>query len=139
MPTQRAGTTALLFSLIKRPGPDQRRMLADACANIAKVVGEARTADELVPQCFEQVTHKHEERRLLVAETCGRLAPHVGEGLRSSLLLTMLQQQAEDDPSSAVREGVVRNLVSLLDADPAGDGSTHPIRDCLIIEYSVHN
>lgn len=50
-----------------------------------------------------------------MAETCGRLAPHVSEGLRSSLLLPMLQQQAEDDPSSAVREGVVRNLVSLLE------------------------
>ena len=58
MPSQRAGTTALLFSLIKRPGPDQRRVLADACANIAKVVGEQRTADELIPQCFEQVSHK---------------------------------------------------------------------------------
>jgi|AntAceMinimDraft_5_1070358.scaffolds.fasta_scaffold43368_1 hypothetical protein len=30
----------------------------------------------------------------------------------------MLQQQAEDDPSAAVRQGVVRNLVLLLDADP---------------------
>lgn len=37
VPTHRVGVTALLFSLIKRPGPDQRRALADACANIAKV------------------------------------------------------------------------------------------------------
>jgi hypothetical protein len=135
VPTQRAGTTALLFSLIKRPGPDQRRVLADACANIARVVGEQRTADELIPQCFEQVTHKHEERRLLVAETCGRLAPHVGEGLRSSLLLTMLQQQAEDDPSSAVREGVVRNLVSLLEADP--DVSKAHTVEALLLQLSL--
>ena len=55
VPQQRASTTALLFSLIKRPGPDQRRVLAEACANIAKVVGERRTAEELIPQCFEQV------------------------------------------------------------------------------------
>ena len=74
MPAQRASTTALLFSLIKRPGPEQRRALAEACGSIARAVGDARTADELVPQCFQQVTHKHEERRLLVADTCGRLA-----------------------------------------------------------------
>ena len=69
------------------------------------------------PAAAPQVTHKHEERRLLVAETCGRVAAHVGEGLRSSLLLTMLQQQAED-VEGTVRAGVARNLVLLCEADP---------------------
>jgi hypothetical protein len=117
-PERRAGLTALLFALIKRPGADQRRVIADACANIASIVGDERTAEELVPCCFLQVDHKHEERRMLVAETCGRLAPVLGVGLRSSLLLTMLQQQAETDAEAAVRLCVVRNLRALLDADP---------------------
>ncbi len=44
-PERRAGLTALLFALIKRPGADQRRVIADACANIASIVGDERTAE----------------------------------------------------------------------------------------------
>ena len=32
---------------------------------------------ELFPQIWEQIDHKYYERRLLVAESCGILVPHV--------------------------------------------------------------
>lgn len=33
--------------------------------------------NEILPQCWEQISHKHVERRLLVAESCIALAPYV--------------------------------------------------------------
>jgi len=33
--------------------------------------------NEVLPQCWEQINHKYIERRLLVAEACGVLAPFV--------------------------------------------------------------
>ena len=49
------------------------------------------------------------ERRLLVAEACGALAPHIPPELRGSLLLSMLQQMLEDSTED-VREAAVRSL-----------------------------
>lgn len=55
------------------------------CANVyaAGIVGIARCSglsiveNEILPQCWEQISHKHVERRLLVAESCIALAPYV--------------------------------------------------------------
>jgi hypothetical protein len=33
--------------------------------------------NEILPQCWEQLTDKHVERRLLVAEACTALIPYV--------------------------------------------------------------
>lgn len=33
--------------------------------------------NEILPQCWEQLSHKHLERRLLVAESCTALIPYV--------------------------------------------------------------
>ena len=47
------------------------------CVAFAKHVGSVRLEAELLPQCWEQITHKYHERRLLVAECCGALAPYI--------------------------------------------------------------
>jgi hypothetical protein len=93
----------VLFNLIKRPDVDQRvaivrgfrAMAADDVAD-----GDDRSnriEAELLPQCWEQIGHKYEERRMLVAETCGALVPFVPAALRGSLILSMLQQLALED------------------------------------------
>jgi hypothetical protein len=51
--------------------------------NVAGIVGIARCSglsvveNEILPQCWEQISHRHVERRLLVAESCSALAPYV--------------------------------------------------------------
>jgi hypothetical protein len=99
----------ILFNLIKRPDVDQRRMILVGCVAFARHAGAARVESELLPQCWEQIAHKHVERRLLVAEACGALTPHVPAELRSSLILSMLQQMLEDG-SEEVREATVRSF-----------------------------
>ena len=99
----------VLFNLIKRPDVEQRRMMLLGCVAFARHAGPARVESELLPQCWEQLAHRYVERRLLVAEACGALSPHVPPALRGSLLLSMLQQMLEDGVED-VREAATRSL-----------------------------
>ena len=56
--------------------PDPRQMIMNGCVEYAKVCGSTRVEAELLPQMWEQISHKYYERRLLVAEACGVLAPY---------------------------------------------------------------
>ncbi|CAH1780279.1 unnamed protein product, partial [Owenia fusiformis] len=103
-----------LFNLIKRPDQEQRNMILTGCIAFAQHVGPTRVEAELLPQCWEQINHKYSERRLLVAEACGALAPYLPNEIRSSLVLSMLQQMLMDDKSEEVREAVVRSLGLLM-------------------------
>ncbi|KAL3527015.1 hypothetical protein ACH5RR_011671 [Cinchona calisaya] len=108
----RDSLTHTLFNLIKRPDEQQRRIIMDACVTLAKNVGEMRTETELLPQCWEQINHMYEERRLLVAQSCGELAQFVRPEIRDSLILSIAQQLIED-PATVVREAAAHNLALL--------------------------
>lgn len=45
----------LLFNLVKRPDEGQREIIMNACMALAQVIGPERVANELLPQCWEQV------------------------------------------------------------------------------------
>jgi len=60
-------------------------------------------------QAWEQIEHRHTERRLLVAEACGTLAPYIPDAMRGSLVLSILTQMMEDKVEE-VRDAVVRSL-----------------------------
>ncbi|XP_020238059.1 RAB11-binding protein RELCH [Cajanus cajan] len=109
----RDSLTHTLFNLIKRPDEIQRRIIMDACVSLAKNVGEMRTETELLPQCWEQINHMYEERRLLVAQSCGELAEFVRPEIRDSLILSIVQQLIEDS-ATIVREAASHNLALLL-------------------------
>ncbi|XP_069075598.1 RAB11-binding protein RELCH isoform X6 [Pleurodeles waltl] len=100
----------ILFNLIKRPDDEQRQMILTGCVAFARHVGPTRVEAELLPQCWEQISHKYPERRLLVAEACGALAPYLPREIRSSLVLSMLQQMLMDDKADMVREAVIKSL-----------------------------
>lgn len=51
-------------------------MIMNGCVEYAKICGSTRVESELLPQMWEQISHKYYERRLLVAEACGVLAPY---------------------------------------------------------------
>ncbi|XVF71570.1 hypothetical protein PTKIN_Ptkin12aG0048700 [Pterospermum kingtungense] len=116
----RDSLTHTLFNLIKRPDEQQRRIIMDACVTLAKNVGEMRTETELLPQCWEQINHMYEERRLLVAQSCGELAESVRPEIRDSLILSIVQQLIED-PATVVREAAAHNLALLLPLFPLMD------------------
>ncbi|WOH10287.1 hypothetical protein DCAR_0729754 [Daucus carota subsp. sativus] len=116
----RDSLTHTLFNLIKRPDEKQRRIIMDGCVTLAKDVGEMRTETELLPQCWEQINHKYEERRLLVAQSCGELARFVRPEIRDSLILSIVQQLIEDS-ATVVREAAARNLTLLLPLFPTMD------------------
>ncbi|TRY74860.1 hypothetical protein TCAL_11211 [Tigriopus californicus] len=114
----------LLFNLIKRPEAPQREMIIHGFQAMAQKSGPARIESELLPQCWEQIGHKYEERRILVAETCGQLMPFIPANLRVSLLLSMLQQMALEDREVQVRCSAIRSLAFLviyLDSDEKFD------------------
>nr|XP_043616992.1 RAB11-binding protein RELCH isoform X2 [Erigeron canadensis] len=116
----RDSLTHTLFNLIKRPDEKQRRIIMDACVTLARNVGEMRTETELLPQCWEQINHMYEERRLLVAQSCGELADFVRPEIRDSLILSIVQQLIEDS-ATVVREAAARNLALLLPLFPNMD------------------
>ncbi|KAG8659746.1 RAB11-binding protein RELCH homolog isoform X2 [Manihot esculenta] len=118
--TTRDSLTHTLFNLIKRPDEQQRRIIMDACVSLAKNVGEMRTETELLPQCWEQINHTYEERRLLVAQSCGELAEFVRPEIRDSLILSIVQQLVED-AATVVREAAAHNLTLLLPLFPSVD------------------
>ncbi|XP_041824358.1 RAB11-binding protein RELCH homolog isoform X3 [Melanotaenia boesemani] len=109
-PKERDQLLHILFNLIKRPDDEQRQMILTGCVAFAKHVGPTRVEAELLPQCWEQINHKYPERRLLVAESCGALAPYLPKEIRSSLVLSMLQQMLAEDKADMVREAVVKSL-----------------------------
>ncbi|KAI9085546.1 hypothetical protein K1719_032389 [Acacia pycnantha] len=116
----RDSLTHTLFNLIKRPDEQQRRIIMDACVSLAENVGEMRTETELLPQCWEQINHMYEERRLLVAQSCGELAEFVRPEIRDSLILSIVQQLVED-AATVVREAAAHNLALLLPLFPNTD------------------
>ncbi|PHU27172.1 hypothetical protein BC332_05504 [Capsicum chinense] len=116
----RDSLTHTLFNLIKRPDAEQRRIIMDACVTLARNVGEMRTETELLPQCWEQINHMYEERRLLVAQSCGELAEFVRPEIRDSLILSIVQQLIEDS-ATVVREASAHNLALLLPLFPSTD------------------
>ncbi len=66
-----------LFNLYKKPSYNQRQVLLYACLCFAKQSGPLRVHAELLPQCWENINNKLDERRCLVAEACGILTPHL--------------------------------------------------------------
>ncbi|KAJ8919648.1 hypothetical protein NQ315_006175 [Exocentrus adspersus] len=98
-----------LFNLKKKPSESERNMILTGLIGIAKCSGESLVENEILPQCWLQLTHKHIERRLLVAEACIALMVYISEPIRNSLCLSMLQQMLEDKEET-VRETVVRAL-----------------------------
>uniref|UniRef100_A0AAR5Q8M1 LisH domain-containing protein n=1 Tax=Dendroctonus ponderosae TaxID=77166 RepID=A0AAR5Q8M1_DENPD len=102
-----------LFHLKKRPTKEERLTILAAVIGIAKYSGEQLVENEILPQCWLQLTHKHVERRLLIAEACTVLIPYVSSTIRNSLILSMLQQMLEDK-EEIVRDQIIKAFALLL-------------------------
>lgn len=114
--SQREKLLHLLFNLIKRPDAGQRGTILAGLVGLGRVLGPGGVEAEVLPQCWEQLSHKYVERRLLVAESTAALAPFAAPALRNSLLLSMLLQLlapgGERDPG--VRGAALASLALLV-------------------------
>lgn len=126
---------ALLFNVIKVPDAAQREMIMDGCVSLARQISPDKFENELLPQCWEQVDHKHPERRILVADACGYLATYISPGLRYSLLLSMISQLATDKVED-VRSSVAANLARLVQSyeDVPDSASKYPQIEELLLQ-----
>ncbi len=104
----------LLFNLIESPSAEQRAMILFACIQFTKYVGPMCVNNYLLPQCWEQINHKSEERRMLVAEACAVLAPHIYTEMRSSLMFSILKEVIEQEKSEQVRVSAAKSLAILI-------------------------
>ncbi|XP_076815238.1 RAB11-binding protein RELCH-like isoform X2 [Clavelina lepadiformis] len=110
----------ILFNLIKKPDTLQRATILRGCVNFAKHVGVDRSEEELLPQFWEQIGHKYSERRQLVAEACGLVAPYLRPEIRSSLLLSIIHQMEQEEKREDIRCSIVRShslVYSFIDED----------------------
>ncbi|KAK5622879.1 hypothetical protein CRENBAI_023294 [Crenichthys baileyi] len=123
-PKERDQLLHILFNLIKRPDDEQRQMILTGCVAFARHVGPTRVEAELLPQCWEQINHKYPERRLLVAEACGALSPYLPKEIRSSLVLSMLQQMLAEDKADM---GFELMLLSLGDPSERVVNAVHQV------------
>ncbi|KAJ1529728.1 hypothetical protein ONE63_006481 [Megalurothrips usitatus] len=110
-----------LFNLKKRPDEEERRLILAGLMCVAQGMDATLVENEVLPQCWEQISHKHVERRLLVAEACGILAPFVTGAIRNSLMLSMLQQMLSEDREETVRIAVVRSTALIAAMSPDCD------------------
>lgn len=120
MTSERDKLLQQLFNLKKKPTERERLTILSGVVGIAKYAGEQLVENEILPQCWLQLTHKYIERRLLVAEACTVLIPYVSSPIRNSLILSMLQQMLEDK-EDVVREQVVKALALLFSMCEDGD------------------
>ncbi|KAK3924172.1 RAB11-binding protein RELCH [Frankliniella fusca] len=107
-----------LFNLKKRPDNEERCLILAGLLCVARGMEAAFVENEVLPQCWEQMSHRHVERRLLVAEACGVLAPFVTGAIRNSLMLSMLQQMLSEDREESVRTAVVRSTALIAAMSP---------------------
>ncbi|XP_037094917.1 RAB11-binding protein RELCH homolog [Pollicipes pollicipes] len=111
---QRDQLLNLLFNLIKRPDQQQRAVILAGFRSLVSQLCPGRLEEEVLPQCWEQISHKYFERRLLVAEACAVLAPSIPPELRGSLVWSMLHQMVTDEKEASVREAAVRGMAVVL-------------------------
>ncbi|KYQ93225.1 hypothetical protein DLAC_05867 [Tieghemostelium lacteum] len=116
----RFSLTKFLFNLNKKPNEVQRHVIMRGCMQLASIIGPARTETEILSQCWEMLTEKHPEKRVLVADSCGCLAQFVNAELRLSLILSILQRLGEDK-SKLVKEAVAKNFSLLINFFESSD------------------
>ena len=87
---------------------------------LVRTLASCLNTPSLIIRPSGQVGHRHPERRVLVAEACGALAPLVAPEMRPSLVLSMLAQLAAD-AEPAVRAAAAAALAALLPHLPTLD------------------
>jgi hypothetical protein len=103
----------VLFGLSKKPDTAQRGAILSGCAFLARILGPKLTEVAILPQSWDSLLHKAEERRVLVAEFAGVVAPYLSESQRLPICMNILKTLLEDS-RAGVRVAAVRSLATLV-------------------------
>lgn len=112
-PTTRCTLIRRFYNIFKKPDEAQRAMILRSVGALAALLGPSRTSDEVAPQIVRDAESESEERRALVAATCGVLAPRVRPSVCAAQLLRALLRLAAD-AAPAVRLSAVKGLAVLV-------------------------
>ena len=110
----RASLLNCFFNLIEKPNHCERRMILSAFVSLAKELSVKDVEEDLLPLVWEQINHKSAERRILVAESCADLLPLVSNGIRVSLIYSILSQILIEEKDLHVKESAVKVLSFLI-------------------------
>ena len=112
-PATRCALIRRFYNIFKKPDEPQRAMILRSVGALAALLGPTRTSDEVAPQVVRDAESESEERRALVAATCGVLAPRVRPSVCSAQLLRALLRLSAD-PAAGVRLSAVKGLAVLV-------------------------
>ena len=89
---------------------------------------QEKVEEEILPHLLEQINVKYFEKKILVGDCISILANHVGEAIRSSLLVSLCLQLLEVKNFDVMRAGI-RSLSTLVNSISDGDkiGKIHGI------------
>ena len=115
-PEVRDNLLTILFNLTKKPDEEMRSVIVKG---FVEIVSRQNTGSnttlveaEILPQLWQQIEHKHLERRILVAETCAWLLPNIPSDIRDSLVFSMLQQLVMQDRENQVHDNI-KNILNV--------------------------
>ena len=119
-----------LFNIAKKPDDTLRSAILSGLFWLVhqKDWQPEKVEEEILPHLLEQINVKYFEKKILVGDCISILANHVGEAIRSSLLVSLCLQLLEVKNSEVVRAGI-RSLSTLVNFIGDGDkiGKIHGI------------
>ncbi|KAF7233674.1 hypothetical protein EG68_08551 [Paragonimus skrjabini miyazakii] len=98
-------------------GRDRYRLLIlNECRRLASYMGPTRLESELIPQLWSQLNERPPppvSQRLLIVSACGVISPSIPAHLQSSLMLSILESNLNEERDELVRAASIRSLACL--------------------------
>ena len=111
-----------LFNIAKKPDETLRSAILTGLFWLVHQNGwhQENVEEEILPHLLEQINVKYFEKKILVGDCISILGIHVGEAIRSSLLVSLCLQLIEVKTSDVIRAGM-RSLSTLVNYISDGD------------------
>ena len=111
-----------LFNIAKKPDETLRSAILTGLFWLVhqNCWHQENVEEEILPHLLEQINVKYFEKKILVGDCISILGNHVGEAIRSSLLVSLCLQLIEVKNSDVIRSGI-RSLSTLVNYISDGD------------------
>ncbi|CAL8103042.1 unnamed protein product [Calicophoron daubneyi] len=94
-----------------------RLLILNACRRLASYLGPTRLESELIPQLWSQLNERpapSASRRLLLVSACGVVSPSIPPHLQSSLMLSILESNLDEERNELIKAASIRSLACLV-------------------------
>ncbi|KAA3673016.1 uncharacterized protein DEA37_0012110 [Paragonimus westermani] len=92
------------------------QLILNECRRLASYMGPTRLESELIPQLWSQLNERPPppiSQRLLIVSACGVISPSTPAHLQSSLMLSILESNLNEERDEVVRAASIRSLACL--------------------------